>query len=47
LAREYAENFRIVLVDGIELTDLMLEYEVGVQVKSDYKLYEIDNDFFD
>lgn len=46
-AREYAENFRIVLVDGIELTDLMLEYEVGVQVKSDYKLYEIDNDFFD
>ncbi|WP_268872157.1 restriction endonuclease [Lentilactobacillus farraginis] len=29
-AKKYADNFQIVLVDGIQLTDLMLEYEVGV-----------------
>lgn len=46
-AKKYADNFQIVLVDGIQLTDLMLEYEVGVQVKCEYKLYEIDGDFFD
>ncbi|MFT8401044.1 MAG: restriction endonuclease [Lentilactobacillus diolivorans] len=45
-AADYARRFSIVLIDGLTLTDLMLEYEVGVQVKHDYKLYEIDDDFF-
>ncbi|AHI23912.1 5-methylcytosine-specific restriction enzyme MRR [Corynebacterium vitaeruminis DSM 20294] len=45
-----ANNYRhgtIVLIDGIELTRLMLAYGVAVQTHRIYTLYEIDEDFFD
>ncbi|MFT8703647.1 MAG: restriction endonuclease [Oenococcus oeni] len=42
-----AKSESIVLIDGIELTNLMLKYHVGVQVKDHYDLFEIDEDFFD
>lgn len=42
-----AKEFSIVLIDGIQLTDLMLEYHVGVQVKQQFEFFEIDEDFFD
>jgi len=47
-ARAYAENVptRIILIDGTRLTDLMIRYGVGVQVKDTYKVVEIDEDFF-
>jgi restriction system protein len=37
----------IILVDGKRLVDLMYEYNVGVQVHSQYEVKEIDSDFFD
>jgi len=37
----------IVLIDGAKLVDLMLQYNVGVQVKTVYEVKEIDNDFFE
>lgn len=46
-AIEAATSFSIVLIDGIQLTDLMLEYHVGVQVKQTLQLFEVDEDFFD
>ncbi len=46
-AVEFAKNQGIVLIDGIKLTDLMLQYEVGVEVAKIYKLFRIDNDYFD
>jgi len=46
-AVETAREFSIVLVDGIQLTDLMLQYRVGVQVKKNLELFEIDKDFFE
>jgi len=42
-----AKGFSIVLVDGIQLTNLMLQYHVGVQVKKSLDLFEIDEDFFE
>lgn len=38
---------RIILIDGIRLTRLMLNYEVAVQKAKTYVLYEVDDDFFD
>lgn len=37
----------IILVDGAKLVDLMLSYNVGVQVKTVYEVKELDNDFFE
>jgi len=44
----YAEGVptRIILIDGKQLTELMIRYEVGVQVSETYKIVEIDEDFF-
>jgi len=46
-AAETAKGFSIVLVDGIQLTELMLQYHVGVQVKQQFTLFQIDEDFFE
>lgn len=47
-AKVYAQNVptRIILIDGTRLTDLMIRYGVGVQVREIYKVVEIDEDFF-
>ena len=37
---------RIILIDGQRLTELMIEYGVGVQVQRTYRVVEIDEDFF-
>lgn len=37
----------IVLIDGAKLVDLMLQYNVGVQIKTTYEVKEVDNDFFE
>jgi restriction system protein len=46
-AREYAKNNHIVLVDGNDLADLMIEYNLGVSTVHDYEIKRIDTDFFD
>lgn len=45
-----AEGYRhgkIVLINGIKLTELMLAYGVAVHKKREFTLYDIDEDFFD
>ena len=37
----------IILIDGSKLVDLMHEYNVGIQVKTNYEVKELDNDFFE
>jgi len=37
---------RIILIDGQRLTQLMIDYGVGVQVQEIYKVVKIDEDFF-
>ncbi|MGQ5700717.1 restriction endonuclease [Sandaracinobacteroides sp. A072] len=47
-ARQYAEQIpqRVILIDGARLTDLMIEYGVGVRISREIKVKRIDEDFF-
>lgn len=47
-AKTYAASIptRIILIDGARLTQLMIQYGVGIQVRETYKVIEIDEDFF-
>lgn len=48
-AREYAENLHgstIVLIDGGQMTRLMIKYNLGVSVEHTYEVKRIDSDFF-
>jgi restriction system protein len=47
-AKEYANNINsnIILVDGKQLAKLMIEYNVGVQIKDTFQIKKIDEDFF-
>ncbi|MFN3195905.1 MAG: hypothetical protein ACE364_08155 [Chlorobiota bacterium] len=42
-----SKNNTIILIDREKLSDLMHEYNVGVQIKNTYKVREIDLDFFE
>jgi restriction endonuclease len=48
-ARQFAEQvaMRLVLIDGTELTRLMVRYNVGVSVREVYELKAVDDDFFE
>lgn len=48
-ARQFAEQvaMRLVLLDGTELTRLMVRYNVGVAVRETYDLKTVDDDFFE
>lgn len=48
-AREYVRSIgkRIVLVDGVQLADLLIDNEVGVLTEASYKLVRVDPGFFD
>ena len=46
--RSVAEySARIVLIDGPALSELMIDYDVGVSVGTTYSLKRLDSDFFD
>ncbi len=48
-ATEYAErerNFKVSLIDGLELANLMIEYDLGVALVGRYDVKRIDSDFF-
>lgn len=48
-AKEYASrnDFKIVLVDGARLAELMMDHGVGVTDKATYKVQRIDSDYFE
>lgn len=48
-AKEAAVQFggKIVLIDGIRLTSLMLRYGVGVEVRQPFTVFKVNNDFFE
>jgi len=46
-AKSYANELRdmkLVLIDGKKLAELMIQHEVGVQVKSTYRISKVDHD---
>lgn len=42
-----ARNHKIILINWVKLADLMIKYNVWVQVKNIYEIKEIDGDFFE
>lgn len=47
-AKDYASTsqYKVVLIDGARLADLMIEHDLGVSVAATYQLKRIDSDFF-
>jgi len=47
-AREFASNIdtKVVLIDGSRLTDLMIDFGVGVTTRTKYELKDLDTDYF-
>lgn len=47
-AKDYAANsqYKVVLIDGERLAELMIEHDLGVSVAATYQLKRIDSDFF-
>jgi len=49
-AREFVENLkdtRVILIDGDELARLMIRFKVGVTIKHQFEVPEIDENFFE
>ena len=38
---------KVVLIDGRKLTELMMDFEVGVTTVATYDLKRVDSDYFD
>ena len=45
-ARAYGETQHIILVDGQKLTELMIEYGLGVTTQKTYLIKRVDSDYF-
>jgi restriction system protein len=45
-AASVSRSYKIVLIDGTRLADLMIEHDLGVSVAATYHLKRIDSDFF-
>jgi restriction system protein len=48
-AYEYVNNLdvTVILIDGEKLSQYMVENELGISLKNNYKVYSIDNDYFE
>ena len=48
-AHEYCEKIdrTIILINGKRLTELMIEYNVGVSAKKTFVVKEVDSDYFE
>lgn len=45
-AAKNSRSYRIVLIDGVRLAQLMIEHDLGVSITATYQLKKIDSDFF-
>ena len=45
-AQDSIKSLNIIPIDGERLTELMLDYKVGVKVRNAYEVLEVDEDFF-
>lgn len=46
-AKETADQFSIIMIDKNKLLDLLIEYEVGVEIDQTFYTYKIDEEFFE
>jgi len=42
----FVPNFKISLVDGVEVARLMIEHNLGVSLVERYEVKRVDSDFF-
>ena len=47
IQKAYDAHHTIILIDGKKLVDLMHQYNVGVQIKVNYEVKQLDEDFFE
>ncbi len=47
IRKAYDAHHTIILINGNKLVDLLHEFNVGIQIKSNYEIKELDLDFFD
>jgi restriction system protein len=47
IQKAHDAHHTIILIDGKKLVDLMHQYNVGVQIKSNYEVKQLDEDFFE
>lgn len=47
LEKARSAHHKIICIDGQKLVKLMLDFNVGIQVKNTYEIKQIDEDFFD
>jgi restriction system protein len=40
-------HYKIILIDGNKLVDLMHEFNVGIQIKTTYEIKQLDEDFYE
>ena len=40
-------HHKIILIDGLKLTELMFEFGVGVQTTNTFEMKQLDEDFFE
>ena len=47
-AKEYkpSTNIKIVLIDGQQLCNYMIDFNIGVSIKQVYEVKKVDSDFF-
>jgi len=45
--KAYEAHHKIILIDGVKLTDLMYQFGVGVQIRDIYEIKEVDEDFLE
>ena len=38
---------KVVLIDGVQLAQLMIDYNLGVSVQRAYEIKRLDNDYFE
>ena len=43
----HPNNFKIALIDGTRLANLMIEYNLGVSVSETFEIKRVDTDFFE
>ena len=42
----YAIDSKVILIDGEQLAQLMIDHDVGVSVEKTYKIKRVDSDYF-
>jgi len=47
IQKAHEAHHKIILIDGVKLTDLMYQFGVGVQIRETYEIKEVDEDFFE